>query len=330
MKFYTPTPVNQDRIVMTPQSSGQLVDWAEKMYDVDYLHASGMTGDGVKVGILDTGIDFRHPDLNVSKSNLYDFTGEGYPTWKKKYNGHGNGVAGIIAAIDNNFGIKGWAPDVEIFGLKVLTESGQGDLNWIVEAVNKAIELDLDIINLSLGGPNTDYILEEALLRFKNSGPNKFIVAASGNLGNSELATYPARYAFVTSIGAHDDTRQISRFTADHSNTVDYYLPGEAVQTCWSNDGYVRTSGTSFAAPYFTSILACLISGGYIFNLDDIKVASEGLPTIVIPRLHSYLDELLKKKSQPDNFVLRSLYTEMAERHFALGQSIDKFKELLG
>lgn len=329
IKFTTPTPIKGSKLIMTPQAAGQTEGWAAKMYEIDYLHNLGMTGKGVRIGVIDTGIDIRHKDLNIKKENLFDFTGEGYSRYKARFNGHGLGSAGVIGAINNNFGIKGWAYGCEIYGLKALTEAGQGDLSWITAAVEKAIELDLDIINLSIGSTATDHRLEEVLLRFKNSGKNKFIVAASGNLGPDYLATYPARYPFVISVGSHNNSREISDFTSDLNDTVDYYLPGEDILTCWAKDSYVRTSGTSFSAPLMTGFIACFISGGYEFTLDGLKEATQGLKIIDIPQIHSYLEATKDIEKECNYELLKSVYTELAERHFALGQSLDKFKELL-
>lgn len=165
--------------------------------DADGEH---LTGKGVKVAVIDTGIDYNHPDLKKSFKGGYDVVdcdddpmetkeSEGIPTI------HGTHVAGIIAA---NGKIKGVAPEVELYGYRALGPGGQGTTEQVIEAIEKAVSDGVDIINLSLGntvnGPDwpTSVALDKAVEKGVvavtsngNSGPNMWTV---GSPGTSEKA----------------------------------------------------------------------------------------------------------------------------------------------
>ncbi|WP_122260927.1 S8 family peptidase [Ornithinimicrobium cerasi] len=120
----------------------------------------GVTGEGVRVAVLDTGFDLDHPDLvpNVNLALSADMTGEGLSYALPDAFSHGTHVAGTIAAADNGFGTIGVAPDAELVLVKVLGDAGSGSFEDVIAGIDHATDVDADVINMSLGGlvPRTE------------------------------------------------------------------------------------------------------------------------------------------------------------------------------
>ena len=141
---------------------------------------NGFDGTGIKIAVIDTGVDFNHPDLfgwiNGKVIGGYNFIQEGEPPMDN--NGHGTQVAGVIAA---NGQVKGVAPNAKILAYKV-SEDGEGvSSELITKAINKAIEDGADIINISLGLNKTNTKIERAITNAVEQG--MFVVVAAGNDG---------------------------------------------------------------------------------------------------------------------------------------------------
>lgn len=186
-----------------------------KKEDIVWPHAfnsTSYTGKGVKVAVIDTGIDYEHPDLKTNYQSGYDLVdldddpmetlpGEGIPT------SHGTHVAGIIAA---NGDLKGVAPDAEIYAYRALGPGGVGTSIQVIAALEQAVEDGADVINLSLGnsvnGP--DYPTSTAVNRAVELGIP--VVIANGNSG-PDLWTVgsPATAAKAISVGASTHPRKI-------------------------------------------------------------------------------------------------------------------------
>lgn len=147
----------------------------------DIARMDGIDGDGIKVAVIDTGVDFNHPDLygwgrDGKVIGGYNFIHEGEPPMDT--NGHGTQVAGVIAADGK---IKGMAPKAKILAYKV-SENGEGvSSDLIIRAIEKAIEDDADIINISLGVNKTNTSIDRAV----NHALQReiFVVTAAGNDG---------------------------------------------------------------------------------------------------------------------------------------------------
>jgi len=128
-----------------------LFQWSMLAIDAPGAWDAGYTGEGVRVVVMDTGIDPYHPDLapnlNTSLSRSY------VPSepFIDDLHSHGSNVSGIIAGADNGFGIIGVAPDAEIVAFKVLAGSGSGSFGWMIAGLYDAVEIDADVVNLSLG-----------------------------------------------------------------------------------------------------------------------------------------------------------------------------------
>ncbi len=125
--------------------------WDVKAIDAPGAWNAGYTGEGVRVAVLDTGVDVNHPDLmpNINFELSKSYVPE--EPYIDDMHGHGSNVAGIIAATDNGVGVISVAPNAEIIALKVLSGTGSGDFGWMLEAILYAVECDVDIVNMSLG-----------------------------------------------------------------------------------------------------------------------------------------------------------------------------------
>jgi len=107
----------------------------------------GYSGKGIKVGVIDTGIDYNHEDLHVSGGTSV-ITGT---TDYSDDNGHGTHVAGTIAALNNDIGVIGVAPQAELYAIKALDQYGNGNYSEVISGIEWAIDNQMDIINMSLG-----------------------------------------------------------------------------------------------------------------------------------------------------------------------------------
>jgi major intracellular serine protease len=218
-------------------------------------------GKGITVAILDTGCDVTHADLSQRIIGGRNFTDDdnGNPNVYTDYNGHGTHVAGTIAAVQNNNGVIGVAPEANLLILKVLDKNGSGQYDWIIKGINYAVEQKADIISMSLGGSLDVPELHQAI---QNAIAHQIlVVCAAGNEGDgqdsSDEFSYPASYNEVISVGAIDLQRRSSEFS-NSNNEVDLVAPGEEILSTYLNGTYAKLSGTSMATPHVSGALALI------------------------------------------------------------------------
>ncbi|MCK5245684.1 S8 family serine peptidase [Candidatus Bipolaricaulota bacterium] len=146
-----------ERVKLSPDHIGSdetyFADYQWDMLAIDAPGAwdAGYTGAGVRVAILDTGIDPDHPDLAPNLNVPLSTSFVPYEPFIDDLDSHGSNVAGIIAAADNGLGVIGVAPNAEIVAIKVLDGSGSGDFGWLLAGLLYAVAIDADIVNMSLG-----------------------------------------------------------------------------------------------------------------------------------------------------------------------------------
>lgn len=220
-----------------------------------------ITGKTIKVAILDTGIDFYHPDL---KANIKG--GINTISLKRSYyddNGHGTHVAGIVAAIENEIGVIGAAPEVELYAVKVLNSAGRGFLSDVIEGLNWVIEQKNKqggewVINMSFGTSQYNTSFEEAINKVYEAGITQ--VAAAGNSGPGENSVlYPAKFDKVIAVSAIDENNYIASFSS-RGPEIDLAAPGVNIYSTYKGASYKTLSGTSMAAPHVTGTIALLLS----------------------------------------------------------------------
>lgn len=221
-------------------------------------------GEGVRVGIIDTGMDLGHPDLQAAYAGGYDFVhNDSVPEEEAEGGGFGHGtrMAGIIAASDNGFGVVGAAPGVSLYALKIFPKSGGALTSNVIRAVDWAIAHKLDVVSCSFGGETPSKLEEEAYARARRA--NVLVIAAVGN--HASWVRYPAAYPTVVGVGATDRTRRVASF----SNTgaeVDFVAPGvDLVSTMISGRGHIGSitldDGTSLPAHPFAYSKSGTVAG---------------------------------------------------------------------
>lgn len=215
---------------------------------------SNSTGEGVRVALLDTGIDVHHPDLKDNIEQAIDATGRGLAV---DTNGHGTHVAGIIAAAKNGFGVVGVAPDAQLISIKVLGNMGRGQISAVIAGLEWCVNNHIRIANLSLGTTSSSKALETAVTKAAAAG--LIMVAAAGNSGPQGQVAYPARYPQVIAVGATDEKDRLASFSS-RGREVDFVAPGYNILSTTKGGSYKRMSGTSMAAPHITGTIALILS----------------------------------------------------------------------
>lgn len=229
--------------------------WALELIHADSALQSGYTGQGVRVGVIDSGIN-PHPDLAenlvpgacyISDTTVSSDTADNY--------GHGTKVAGLIAGHNADFN-SGAAPGVTLVPLKC-TDGKAVKVSAICRAVYGGVDdYDCDILNLSLGVTRNYEALGEAISYAQSKGV--LVVAAVGNSGNAAIC-YPAGFEGVLGVGAVDSSGTVYS-KSNRNETVFLSAPGVDVLTTYSSGGYTTASGTSFAVPLVTAAAADLMS----------------------------------------------------------------------
>jgi subtilisin family serine protease len=225
----------------------------------------GQGGAGVKVAVIDTGIDCGHPDL--APNCIY---GVSYVKGAKAFDNHGHGthVAGIIAARDNGFGVIGVAPEVTLYAVKVLDATGSGPWSAVASGIVWATQNGMDVINMSLGGTSFSQAVADAVQAASDAGV--LVVSAAGNAGCCDTVLYPARLPESMAVAAVDANDQRASFSSTGPE-VDVAAPGVAILstvptgscTLCDPSGYRSLSGTSMATPHVAGTGALLMSRGF-------------------------------------------------------------------
>lgn len=231
---------------------------ADKVWDSDentQTDTNANTGAGVKIAVLDTGIDADHPDLIANVKGGISFVSN--PRKWDDDNGHGTHVAGTIAAMDNDIGVIGVAPDASLYGVKVLDRYGSGYLSDVIAGIDWAKNNNMDIITMSLSTVTHVSTFEVACDNAYAAGV--VIVAAAGNGDGDDPVNYPAAYDSVIAVSATN----IYDSLASYSNVgpqVELAAPGTNVLSTYKGGIYGTMSGTSMATPHVTGVAALVIA----------------------------------------------------------------------
>lgn len=248
----------------------------------------------ILVGVIDTGIDYNHPDLidnvwtnpgesgldaegNDKKTNGIDDDGNGYIDDFRGWdfiggdndpldgNGHGTHVSGTIGAVGNNeVGVVGVSWEVSLVGLKIFSDEGSTTTESIVEAIEYSTTLGVDVTNNSWGGgPRSETML--AAIEEANRKEILFIAAAGNSFAgqnNDNIDFYPANYEVpnVIAVAAVDHNDNLASFSHYGLKTVDIAAPGVDVLSTLPDNTYDKFSGTSMATPHVTGLVVLVKS----------------------------------------------------------------------
>ncbi|WP_310601881.1 S8 family peptidase, partial [Anaerosporobacter sp.] len=215
--------------------------------------------------------------------------------------GHGTSVAGIIAAKDNNEGITGINPNVQLYSARVLDVNLSSPISRVVDAIYWAIDEGVNIINISFGTTTNSEILHKAIKDAKDA--NILVIAAAGNNG---IVEYPAAYDEVMAVGSVNSLGEVSDASAQ-GDTLEIVAPGEQVMSSGAFDGVAIHDGTSMAAHHVTGVASVLWQKDLSCTNDFIR------------QLINYSANLYGDKNEYGNGLV--------DLNFALEQ-YDAFKEL--
>ncbi len=212
-------------------------------------------GDGVKVAVIDTGIDCTHPDLRANCAGGYNALDSGKPTMDD--NEHGTHVAGTIAGVLDGKGVVGVAPKARLYAVKVLDKDGAGGLTSIIKGLIWAGNNKMDVANMSLGAPMGTIFMRAALKYAQMRGVAVF--AAAGNDGGS--VNYPGAYPEAIAVSALTPNEGIAKFSS-RGNQVAFIAPGVDVKSSIPGGRYDNFAGTSMATPHMTGLGALAVARG--------------------------------------------------------------------
>lgn len=250
-----------------------MLDASVPLISVPQVWQSDVTGRGIKVAIVDTGIDLNHPDFAGRIVQIKDFTGEG----DVDKNGHGTHVAGIVggsgAASQGKY--RGVAPECSFYIAKVLRGNGSGTMSDVMSGVEWAVEQGAQVVNLSLGSDGacdgTDalsVLCDAAVAR------GVVLCVAAGNAGpGASTVGSPGCARTVITVGATTKSDQVASFssrgpTSDGRIKPDVCFPGVSIVACRASGTamgtpldayYTSASGTSMATPHATGACALLL-----------------------------------------------------------------------
>lgn len=228
----------------------EVISYGVKMTGAQY-EWNETKGKGIKVGIIDTGVDINHEDLNIA--GYANFTSDDKED-VCDLSGHGTHVAGIVGARMNGLGVIGVAPECELYIAKAFDGQGKGDKTSIIKSLKWMLENEVDIINMSFS--SVEGCEEEEKTVLKCLEKNIFMVAAAGNRGERKV-TYPGKYKGVVAVSSVDINRVKSDFSS-YGNEIDLAAAGVDILSTYKNNSYAVLSGTSMAAPLISGAAALI------------------------------------------------------------------------
>lgn len=328
--------------------------------DVDALRAWGITkGDrSIKIAVIDTGIDYRHPDLAdnmwVNDAELngqagVDDDGNGYVDDIHGYDfanndgdpmdGHSHGThsAGTIGASHNAIGVAGVMADVEFVGVKFLTDRGSGSTADAIESIDYATKVGVDIMSNSWGGGGRSQALHEAIERANAEGIIFTAAAGNSSTDNDSRPHYPSNYEVdnVISVAASTSADTLASFSCYGRRTVHIAAPGHKILSTTKNGGYASYSGTSMATPHVTGVIGLLLANEGRLNPLDVRnrvmQTSEPVPalrgkTINGGRINAYnlLTNTIPDRDEPNPNDWETISVNVWESNHPYGDNVNE------
>ena len=230
------------------------IDLIQPLDTISWDEACGNgTGKGIKVAIIDSGIDASHPALagpvdGYITVEMHDEEVHYVAEPHEDACGHGTACAGIIRSL---------APECEIYSVKVLGRGLMGRGNTFIAGLRWAVENNMDVCNLSLG--TTKKVFFSALHEVADLAyfKNVILVTAANNM---PIESFPSMYASVISVASHNEQEDATRFYYNPAPPIEFGAPGINVRVAWLEQKWITATGNSFAAPHITGIAAKILS----------------------------------------------------------------------
>jgi subtilisin len=231
----------------------------------------GATGTGVKIAIIDSGIDASHAAVGGGVAGYVGITpGPSGPVFDREPHsddyGHGTACAGIIYDL---------APGAELYSIKVLGPRLSGDGRLLIAAIHWAIENGMHICNLSLGTTKREFFLSLHELSDQAYFRNVALVTAGNNL---PVFSLPSACASTISVGSHDSD-DADRVYYNAKPPVEFFAKGSGVRVAWLNGDWITATGNSYAAPHITGLVARIISKRPDLTVFQVKQVLRALAT---------------------------------------------------
>lgn len=248
------------------QQTGDAIPWGVEMVRAPQIWFL-TRGEGVKVAVIDTEVDLQHPDLAPNLRPGFNAVENQKPPQDR--NGHGTHVAGIIGAVDDNRGLVGVSPRVELYPVKALNDQGHGWLSDIIAGMQWCIENGIQIVNMSFALHGENESLRDTILRADRAGI--LLVVAAGNSGPGENSVqFPACYPETVAVTALNRRQRLASFSSRGAE-VDLTAPGAEIASLWPGGGTRSLNGTSMAAPHVTGVAALVLSARGAASPDRLK-----------------------------------------------------------
>ncbi len=238
--------------VAAPAPNGQETPWGISRVKAPDAWTTTQ-GKGVKLVVIDTGIDMTHPEFaGILKGGWNAISTAA--TFNDD-NGHGSHVAGTIAAKNDKQGVVGVAPQIDLYGVKVLDAAGSGTYDDVIAGMLWAIENKMEVASMSLGAEQGNQALADAVEAMRKSGV--ILIAAAGNSGGA--VGYPAAYPGAIAVAASDMNNKLAPFSS-RGPAVAVIAPGVAVKSTYKDGSYSTLSGTSMATPHVSGLAALYVA----------------------------------------------------------------------
>ncbi len=250
----------EDDIIM--HAIQQETAWGVDRIDAELVWNKN-TGTGVDVAILDTGIDYDHPDLFNNIAGGVNFVGWWWVDgsthqyyWDDR-NGHGSHNAGIVAAVNNNIGVVGVAPAANLRAVRVLGDNGSGYVSDIIQGLEWCVDNGVEIASMSFEGGYSESLKNACDTAY---AAGLLLVAAAGNQYGGAV-NYPASYDSVIAVSAIDESDAIADFSSVGPE-VELAAPGVTIKSTYNYGRYALGSGTSMACPHVAGVAALVWAAG--------------------------------------------------------------------
>ncbi|MBO3102774.1 S8 family serine peptidase [Cellulomonas fengjieae] len=264
----------------------EVLGWGQQAMRLDQVPAD-MSGRAIKVAVVDSGAAVTHPDLAAIGEGVDLTTTPTNDTqWRDDTIAHGSHCSGVIAGARNGSGVRGFAPDAELFEARIFPG---GRISSLIDAVDYCIDHEIDVVNMSLGTGGTSQIMLQKLaqakelgvacivaagntggeVQFPGTSPDVLTVSAIGRDGTFPETSYHAQQRWT---GGSGDQGYFSAQFSCHGPEVDVAGPGVAVLSTVPATGYASWDGTSMATPHVAGLAALVLAHHPDFQTPELQL----------------------------------------------------------